>query len=136
MQAVGRDAGRLVQAVAWCAMAAALAVLIAVVAASRYARLSEIGILAALGARGSTLLKIYSIEFAAIGVLAGLIASVLTGAFASVMMSVIFNRAEITVPWRVVGPAVIESGLLTVCSGWLPAYRLLSKTLLDVLRRE
>src|ERR1035441_7136064 len=116
------DALALVRAVAWYAIAAGLCILVAAVAASRQARSSEIGILSALGARRATLLKMYTLEFAAIGVLSSAIAGLLACGFASVVMSVIFQRLEIVLEWKPIAAALAGAALLTVVAGWLPVY--------------
>ena len=130
------DALALVRAVAWYAIAAGLCILVAAVAASRQARSSEIGILSALGARRATLLKMYTLEFAAIGVLSSAIAGLLACGFASVVMSVIFQRLEIVLEWKPIAAAVAGAALLTVVAGWLPVYGLLRRKPMEVLRDE
>lgn len=77
-RAVSDDAMTLVRVAAWYAIGAGLSILIALVAASRATRLHEIGIFTALGARRKTLLKIYTVEFAALGIVSGIIAALLT----------------------------------------------------------
>ncbi len=133
---VGEDAIRLVRVTAWYAIAAGLCVLIALVAASRSTRLREIGILSALGARRRTMLKIYSIEFAALGVLSGLVGSLLTVGFASVLLSVIFQRPQLVFDWNAIGIGLLTAAALTTAAGWLPAYSLLREKPMNVLRRE
>ncbi len=136
LRTVTNDAMTLVRAVAWFAIAAGLAVLIAVVAASRAARLGEIGIFSALGARRTTLLKIYSVEFAALGVLSGLIAALLALGFGSVALSVVLGRAEATADWPPIAAAIALAALLAAGAGWLPTYGLLARKPMDVLRGE
>ena len=136
LNTLGSDALALVRVVAWYAIAAGLCILVAAVAASRKARSSEIGILSALGARRSTLLKIYTLEFAAIGVLSGAIAGLLACGFASVVLSVMFQRLEVVLEWKPIAAAIAISAVLTVIAGWLPVYALLRQHPMEVLRGE
>jgi putative ABC transport system permease protein len=133
---VSRDALALTRIVASYAMLASLAVLAAAVAASRRARLHELAILAALGASRNTLLRIYTVELAAIGITAALIAGVLSLGFLSVVLSAILQRAEFVFPWQAIGAAVLASMLLTVAAGWLPLYRSLRRRPMESLRQD
>jgi putative ABC transport system permease protein len=76
-----RQAEELVRLLAWYTLAAGISVLIAMVVASRAARREEIATLAALGATRSWIAKAYLSEFAAVGLLAGLVGGLLTSGF-------------------------------------------------------
>ena len=134
VMAVGRDAMTLTRVVAWFAIGAGLSVLIAIVAASRTARLREIGILSALGARRATVLKLYTVEFAVVGVLSGVIAGVLAGGFTLAVLDVVLHRAHWALEWTTIGGAIVISAAATVCAGWLPAYGLLRRKPMEILR--
>jgi putative ABC transport system permease protein len=136
VKAVGQDAMALARLVAWFAIGAGLALLVAIVAASRTARLREIGILAAIGARRSTLLKLYTIEFAAIGAVSAAIASVLTCGLTSVALSLILHRVDFAIDWKPIGCAAVFFVTLAIAAGWLPTLRLLSLKPMDILRGE
>jgi putative ABC transport system permease protein len=136
IRAVSDDAMTLVRVAAWYAIGAGLSILIALVAASRAMRLHEIGIFTALGARRKTLLKIYTVEFAALGILSGIIAALLTCGFASILLSVVFQRARTILEWKAIGGGLLTAALLAIAAGWLPAYGLLHQRPLEVLRRE
>lgn len=133
-KAASQDAIALVRLVAWYAIAAGVSVLWAVVAASRTARLNEIGILSALGARRSAIFRIYTIEFAAIGSVSSLIACVLACGFASLILRIVLHRGELILRWDVIAAAFAGSLLLTIGGGWLPSYGLLRRKPMDVLR--
>jgi putative ABC transport system permease protein len=128
------DAMTLVRVVTWTAAAGGLLILISIVAASRTARSREIAILAALGATRRTILKIYSLEFAALGALSGAIGGVLACGFSSVITMAVFHRPEALISWRALAGTVLVSPLLTLAAGWLPTYRLLDSKPLAVLR--
>jgi len=133
---VSRDAMTLARLVGWFAIGAGLCVMMAMVAASRSARLREMGIFAALGARRATISGIYTVEFACVGLLAGMIASLLTWGFTSVVLSVVLQRAESAAAGRTIAAAMVISIALTVAAGWLPAWRLLRLRPMEVLRGD
>jgi putative ABC transport system permease protein len=130
------DGMMLIRLVAGYAIAGGLSVLIAMVAASRAGRLREMGILAALGARPRTIAGIYTVEFAAIGLVAGAIGGLLACGFGVVLTSALFRRLEIALEWRGIAGAVLAAPLITIATGWLPAWRLLRRKPMEALRRE
>jgi putative ABC transport system permease protein len=134
--AVSRDAMTLARVVAWFAIGAGLCVMMAMVAASRNARLREMGILSALGAPRATISGMYTVEFASIGLLAGIIASLLTWGFSSVVLSVVLQRAASAAASKTIVAAVLSSVILTVAAGWLPAWGLLRLRPMEVLRMD
>jgi|GEM_PF-6451197 len=136
INALTRDASVLIRAVAWFALAAGMFVLIAIVAASAAPRTVEIGILSALGARRKTIVFLYTIEFAAIGALAGIIAAVLSCGFTSAVLAVVLHRAEAVLDWKTLAAAITASMAAAVVAGWLPTWRLLDRKPMDVLRSE
>ena len=117
-------------------MAAGFSVAVAIVASSRAVRLREIGILSALGAARQTIIRIYTVEFAVIGILAGFIGAVLSFGFTSTVVSAIFRRPEASTEWHGIPAAILAASAATVFAGWLPAYRLLKRTPMEVLRHE
>jgi putative ABC transport system permease protein len=133
---VADDAAKLTRLVASYAMAAGFSVLIAVVAASRRTRLREIGILAALGGVRKTIVKICTVEFAAIGVLAGFIGGVLAFGFTSVVVSAIFRSPQAASGWYSIPAGILIGAPAAVVAGWLPTYRLLRRKPMEVLRDE
>jgi predicted lysophospholipase L1 biosynthesis ABC-type transport system permease subunit len=130
------DAMMLVRVVAWYAIAAGFAIMIAAIAASRTARVSEMAILSALGGRRSTVLAIYTIEFAALGLVSGAIAALLACGLGSVVLDVVFQRMQLAGDWGSTAAAVFLAALLAVVAGWLPSYGLLRKKPMEVLRGE
>ncbi len=134
VQSVSHDVVMLVRIVAWLATGAAVCILLAIIAASRAARLREIGILMALGARRSLLIKIYSVEFAALGLLAGTIAAILSAGFASLLLSITFDELHMAHEWKPAAAAIAISVVLTSAAGWLPTWALLRKKPWNVLR--
>lgn len=130
------DAVLLARWLAWYAIGSSLAVLAAMVSASSASRLREMAILSALGAPPRTMVKLYTIEFAAIGVLSGSIGSILAYGFTAVAVSAILRGVHAPADWRSLMVATLAAGVLSVAAGWLPAYRLLRRKPLEVLRVE
>jgi predicted lysophospholipase L1 biosynthesis ABC-type transport system permease subunit len=130
------DAVTLARRVAWCAMVGGLLVLIAIVAASRGGRLSEVAILSTLGAPRSMVLRIYCTEFAVIGFLSAAIASLLAWGLTGAAFQVIFHHFENRVPWTGIGGAMLLGAAAAVAGGWLPTFGVLSRKPLEVLRGE
>ncbi len=140
------DAVTLARRVAWCAIAGGLLVLIAIVAASRGERVSEVAILSTLGAPRSTIFRIYCAEFAVIGLLSAAIASLLAWGLTSAALRVIFHHVESRapglgvplqgVPWTGICGAILFGVVAAIAGGWLPTFSLLSRKPLEVLRGE
>jgi putative ABC transport system permease protein len=137
VKAVSEDAMALARIVAWFAIGAELSVLVAIVAASRTARLREIGILAAVGARRRTILKLYTIEFAAIGAVSAAIGSALACGLTMVVIGLILRHVERNmIDWKPLKGGAFLSVMLIIVAGWLPIVRLLSRKPMDILRGE
>lgn len=136
IRGVTDDAMILVRLITWSAAVGGLLILIAVVATSRTARSREIAILIALGAQRRVIFKIYSLEFAALGILAGLIGNVLGCGLNSVILTALFHHIEVAFSWRAAAASILASPLLVWCAGWLPTFRLLREKPLAILRRE
>lgn len=130
------DALWLARLVDWYALGSSLAVLAAIVAASRGLRLREMAILSALGAPRRAVVRIYTVEFAAMGLIAGAIGSLLGCGFTVVIVSAVLRDAHAAVEWKSLAAATIVSGGLSVAAGWLPLYGLLRRKPLDILRME
>ena len=131
---ISRDTKRLAEVVAGFWVAAGLGILMTLVAASRSQRLRETGVLSALGATPKTLARVYTIEFALLGAIAGVIGSAAACAFASLLLGLIFYRWEVAIGWQVVTGAVLCSALLTTVAGWVPTFPLLRQKPMNVLR--
>jgi putative ABC transport system permease protein len=136
VEEISRDAQFLARIVAWCFVASGLCILMALVAASRTERALEIGILSALGATPKMMRKIYTIEFASIGAIAGLVGTLMSTWLALMLLKLALDRWEFVFQWRIAAATVVCSALLSGVAGWLPTYSLLRQKPLSVLRRE
>jgi putative ABC transport system permease protein len=131
---LSRDTKHLAEIVACFWVVGGLCILMTLVAASRSQRLRETGVLSALGATPKTVVRIYTIEFALIGTIAGIIGCAAACGFASMLLGLIFYRWEIAFEWQTAAGAVLISALLTTAAGWIPTYPLLRQKPMNVLR--
>lgn len=131
---ISRDTKNLARLVAALWVVAGLGILMTLVAASRSQRLRETGVLSALGATPKVLAKIYTIEFACIGAIAGIIGSGLACGLSCILLGLIFHRWEIVFGWWTAAAAVVTSTVLTAAAGWMPTFHLLRQKPMNVLR--
>lgn len=134
--AVADGATSMLRALAWYTVCAGLAVLIAAIAGSRSGRRREIGTMLALGARRRVLAAIYLAEFAAIGVLAGVIGSAFSSGLVSITLFAILRRWAFSAGWRGVAVTILVSAAVTPAVAWVQNSRLFRMMPMDVLRRE
>jgi putative ABC transport system permease protein len=122
-----------VRFVAGFAIFGGLIVLASSVAGTRFRRMREVAILKTVGATRSRLVRIFSTEFATIGIVAGLVGSVLGSA-----MSVILISRLLDTPYHFEWvPVVVATGItaaLTVSAGWIASFGVLSQKPLEILR--
>jgi putative ABC transport system permease protein len=122
-----------VRFVAGFAIFGGLIVLASSVAGTRFRRMREVAILKTVGATRSRLVRIFSTEFATIGIVAGLVGSVLGSG-----MSVILISRLLDTPYHFTWiPVVVATGItaaLTVSAGWIASFGVLSQKPLEILR--
>ncbi|PYO01219.1 MAG: hypothetical protein DMD91_08505 [Candidatus Rokuibacteriota bacterium] len=124
-----------VRVMALFALAAGLVVMVGALAASRYQRLSESMILRTLGATRRTVAGVFAVEYACLGLAAGVGGSLLAAALAWAVL-----RFVLDAPW-VFEPLTFALGLVVptavaLAVGSLATWRLLGEKPLPVLRRE
>jgi len=110
-----------------------LIVLASSVAGTRYRRTREVAILKTVGADRRTLVRIFSTEFAAIGVVAGLVGSSLGAGLSVILISKLLDTPY-HFAWIPSVVATVITALLTVVAGWVASYGVLSQKPLDILR--
>jgi putative ABC transport system permease protein len=128
------DAVTLVRIITWSAGAGGLIILMVIVASSRLERSREIGILAALGATRWSIVQIYSLEFVLIGLLSGVIGSLLALGLDGAILFLLLQGAAVS--WRDFAAVPVLCALFTACAGWLPTHRLLGRKPMEVLHSE
>ena len=115
-------------------LAAGLIVLFAAVSATREERAREFAVMRAVGARASLLRQVQRAELAGVGVLAGLLASLVAMAVGWAMARYAFEFQWTASPWvPVVGSAV--GGVLALAAGWWGLREVLRRPVVDTLRR-
>jgi putative ABC transport system permease protein len=123
-----------VRFVAGFAIFGGLVVLASSVAGTRYSRMREVAILRTVGATRTALVKMFCIEFAIIGSVAGLIGGALAGVASSILIRRLLETPY-SFNWIPVLAAGGATALLTVLTGWLASFGILDRKPLDILRR-
>ncbi len=94
----------------------------------------EVVVLKTLGATRGRIATIFSIEFAVLGLVAGLVGVV----FANVIANTLLHKLEVVyrIQWLWTAVALVGTAALTVGTGWLASHRILGQKPLEVLREE
>jgi len=104
------------------------------IASTRFRRIREVVVLKTLGATRSRIAQVFSVEFAVLGLLAGVVGAV----FANLLARILLHRMKVAyhLDWRGAVVAVIATVVLAVVTGWAASYRILGQKPLEVLREE
>ncbi len=113
---------------------AGIVILASSIAGTRYRRIREVVVLKTLGATRGRIATIFSIEFAVLGLVAGIVGV----AFANLIAGRLLHslNVETRAPWGTSVGAVLLIGALTVATGWIASHRILGQKPLEVLREE
>ena len=114
---------------------AGVIILASSIAGTRYRRIREVVVLKTLGATRRRIATVFSIEFAVLGLVAGIVGVL----FANIIARVILTRAMMVtyhVQWGWAAAALVGTAGLTVATGWLASHRILGRKPLEVLREE
>jgi putative ABC transport system permease protein len=117
------------------AILAGAIILAASIAGTRFRRVREVVILKTLGATRRHVLRIFSVEFLTLGVVAGLMGGILATIFSSLVMRRLLN-AHFQFDPKAAALAVVLTALLANTSGWLASFRILRQKPLEVLRED
>ena len=113
---------------------AGLVILASAIAGTRYRRIREVVVLKTLGGTRKRIAGIFSVEFATLGLVAGVIGVVAANFVARSALH------RMTLPWnpRIAASfaAVLITAILTVAAGWAASFRILGQKPLEVLREE
>jgi putative ABC transport system permease protein len=113
---------------------AGVIILASSIAGTRYRRIREVVVLKTLGATRARIAAVFSIEFAVLGLVAGVVGI----GFANLIARVLLGRLSATYhfhwSWSVV--ALLGTAALTVVTGWMASHRILGQKPLEVLREE
>lgn len=113
---------------------AGIVILASAVAGTRYRRIREVVVLKTLGATRARIASVFSIEFAVLGAIAGMVGI----GFANVIARVLLKRMSVTYHfhwgWAVI--ALLATAAVTIATGWSASFRVLGQKPLEVLREE
>jgi len=115
-------------------LAAGLVVLFAAVTATREERAREYAIMRAVGAKGSLLRQVQRAELAGVGLLAGVLASIVAGGVGWALAHFVFEF-EWTVSLWVPVFGGLAGALLALAAGWWGLREVLNRPVVETLRR-
>ena len=105
------------------------------VAGTRFRRMREVVILKTLGATRRRIAWIFSIEFLALGAVAGIMGALLASAFSAILLKRLLDIQYHPDP-ATAALTIALSALTAAAAGWLASARLLSRRPLEILRDE
>jgi putative ABC transport system permease protein len=113
---------------------AGIIILASSIAGTRYRRIREVVVLKTLGATRARIATVFSIEFAVLGLVAGLVGV----AFANLIARVLLTRLAVVYhfQWTSTLGALLATVAVAVATGWLASHRILGQKPLEVLREE
>ena len=113
---------------------AGVVILASSIAGTRYRRIREVVVLKTLGSTRGRIVTIFSIEFAVLGLVAGLIGIF----FANLIVHFLLRTLSIPshVEWAWSFAALFTTAALTIATGWIASHRILGQKPLEVLREE
>jgi len=113
---------------------AGVIILASSIAGTRYRRIREVVVMKTLGATRRRIATVFSIEFAVLGVVAGVVGIL----FANIIARVLLKRLTVAYhfQWEWTLGALVGTAALTVATGWLASHRILGRKPLEVLREE
>jgi putative ABC transport system permease protein len=114
---------------------AGLMILASSIASTRFRRTREAVVLKTLGATRGRIIRIFSVEFSVLGLLAGAVGAAFANGLTAGLMKWVF---EITwhFEWYATLASLIGTAVLAAVTGWLASYRILGLRPLEVLREE
>ena len=113
---------------------AGIIILASSIAGTRYRRIREVVVLKTLGATRARIATVFSIEFAVLGLVAGVVGIVFANLIARVLLGRMSAAYHFHWGWNAV--ALLGTAALTVVTGWLASHRILGQKPLEVLREE
>jgi putative ABC transport system permease protein len=114
---------------------AGIVILASAIAGTKYRRIREVVVLKTLGATRPRIAAIFSIEFAVLGLIAGLVGLVFANLLARQLLLRALHFDYHFQPWLNLA-TWLAVGALTVVAGWLASNRVLGQKPLEVLREE
>ncbi len=113
---------------------AGVVILASSIAGTKYRRIREVVVLKTLGATRARIATIFSIEFAVLGLVAGVVGIF----FANIVVAGLLRALGVprVIEWGWSFSALAGTAALTVVTGWVASHRILGQKPLEVLREE
>jgi putative ABC transport system permease protein len=113
---------------------AGVVILASSIAGTKYRRIREVVVLKTLGATRARIATIFSIEFAVLGLVAGVVGI----GFANLITRQVLHTMNVAYQahWLLNLGALTGVAMLTVATGWMASHRILEQKPLEVLREE
>ena len=105
------------------------------VAGTRFRRMREVVTLKTLGATRRRIAWIFSVEFLALGAVAGLMGSLLAAAFAALVLKRLLE-VDFHADLFTHSLTVAITALVAALAGWAASFRILGRKPLEILREE
>ena len=113
---------------------AGIVILASSIAGTRYRRIREVVVLKTLGATRARIATIFSIEFAVLGLVAGLVGIFFANVVVAGLLRSLGIPRQVEWAWSLGGLLAISA--LTVATGWVASHRILGQKPLEILREE
>ncbi|MDE1175255.1 MAG: ABC transporter permease [Edaphobacter sp.] len=113
---------------------AGVVILASAIAGTRYRRIREVVVLKTLGATRARIGAVFSVEFAVLGLVSGIVGV----GFANVIARMLLSRMSVTYHfhWGWTLGALLATSAMTIFTGWAASFRVLGQKPLEVLREE
>jgi putative ABC transport system permease protein len=105
------------------------------VVATRFRRIRETAILKTLGATKRKVARIFSVEFVVLGLVAGLMGTLLASGFSALLLDR-FLDSTYQFAWLPSLVTIAATALIANLAGWMASFRILNRKPLEVLRSE
>jgi putative ABC transport system permease protein len=113
---------------------AGVVILASSIAGTKYRRIREVVVLKTLGATRGRIATIFSIEFAVLGLVAGVVGVFFANVVVAGLLRALTIPRQVEWGWSVGG--LLATSVLTVVTGWVASHRILGQKPLEVLREE
>jgi putative ABC transport system permease protein len=113
---------------------AGIIILASSIAGTRYRRIREVVVLKTLGATRARIATVFSIEFAVLGLVAGVVGIGFANVIARVLLKQLTAKYQFEWGWNAL--ALLGTAGLTVATGWMASHRILGQKPLEILREE
>jgi putative ABC transport system permease protein len=113
---------------------AGVIILASSIAGTRYRRIREVVVLKTLGATRARIATVFSIEFAVLGLVAGVVGISFANLIARTLLVRLSATYRFHLMWNLA--ALLATACITVITGWVASHRILGQKPLEVLREE